>query len=100
MFAILDSLQNIVYAMNIVAKFSMNLKRIHYTIMKCTFKHLKGIAKHSFCYTYGIDNNNLVAYADADFVGDLNDYRSRNGNVLSMNQGAILWINKKQVLIT
>jgi len=79
MFAILGSQQNIVYAMNIVEKFSMNLKRIHYTIMKCTFKHLKGIAKYSFCYTYGIDNNNLVAYAYANFVGDLDDYRSRNG---------------------
>jgi hypothetical protein len=61
-------------------------------------KYFKGIAYYSlflwsFCHQY------LMAYADADHAGDLDDHKSRSGCVVFLNGGPITWVSCKQQCI-
>ena len=41
----------------------------------------------------------LTGYSDADWAGDLDDRHSTSGNVFSLSNGVVSWLNKKQATV-
>ena len=45
-------------------------------------------------------NEELIAYTDNDYAGDLDDRKSTSGYVFLMSSGAVSWSSKKQPVVT
>ena len=45
-------------------------------------------------------NEELVAYTDNDYAGDLDDRKSTSGYVFLLSSGAISWLSKKQPIVS
>lgn len=68
-------------------------------LLSTFFKYIYGTTISSLNYSGEQNSNLLVAYSDANFVGDLNDCKSESGCIVFLKQGTICWINKKQSYI-
>ena len=45
-------------------------------------------------------NGSLIAFADSDYAGDVDDRRSTSGYVFMLGTGAVSWSSKKQPVVT
>jgi hypothetical protein len=49
--------------------------------------------------TYGLSDEGLVGYSDADYAGDLDTRRSTTGFVFTLFGGAVSWSSKRQATV-
>ena len=92
---------DIAHAVSVVAQYSTNFREIHCTAVKRILKYLRGTTDYALCYSSDHNApNSLVAYTDADYAGDLNDRKSRSGDILLLNNGPVLWLSRKQPCTT
>jgi hypothetical protein len=68
-------------------------------LLSTFFKYIYDTTISFLNYSGEQSSNLLVAYFDANFVGDLDDCKSGSGCIVFLNQGPICWINKKQSYI-
>ena len=88
---------DITHAVNKVSQFSTNYCQIHCTAVSCIAKYLQGTSDFSLCYDGNEGSNVLQTYTDANYVGDLDDRKSRSGCVILLNKAPILWLSRKQL---
>lgn len=89
---------DIAHATQAVAKYMKDPGVSHMKAVKRIFRYLAGTKTMGLHYKKGGDNV-LVAYADADFAGDMPSRKSTSGIVLMMNGGAILSKSKLQDIV-
>lgn len=87
---------DIAYAVSKLAKFSSDPTISHWQCVKHLLRYLQGTKKLGLLYKNGM--NNIIAYADADFGGDLDDRKSTSGYVIMRNGGPLSWKSKKQTI--
>jgi len=46
------------------------------------------------------EDEELIAYTNNDYVGDLEDRKSTSGYVFKMGSGAVSWFSRKQPVVT
>ena len=85
MFAQTLSRVDIACAVNILAQFGSSPQQSHYQGVIRIFRYLAGTLDLVLCYDGNIDSVELVAYADADYAGDILDRKSRTGSLLQLN---------------
>ena len=68
---------------------------------KILIRYLKGAINQGIVFRVPLDSKSIVveckAYSDADWAGDISDYKSRNGFVFLVNGGAVLYMTRKQL---
>ena len=60
---------------------------------------MKGTTDFGIFYKKGRDEE-LVAYTDSDYAGDLEDRKSTSGYVFLLSSGAVSWTSKKQPMVS
>lgn len=101
MFAMLGSCLDITYVVYMYncQVFICPHEQIHCIIVKHIFKYVYGTTISSLNYSGEQSPNMLVVYSYVNFVGDIDDCKSKSGCIVFLNQGPICWINKKQSYI-
>ena len=58
--------------------------------VKRILRYLKGTSDYMLCYQ-GKKDLRLIGYSDADWGGDVDQYKSTSGYAFLLNDSAILW---------
>lgn len=97
MYAALGTQPDIVFATSTMVQFLDNPAWIHWKAIKQIFCYLKGT--RNFALVYGSKVKDLVGFVDAD--GASQEHRHAiTGYVFMVDGGAVLWVSKKQELVT
>ena len=86
---------DITFAVSNVAKFCAKPSKQHWTAVKRIFRYLKGTQHYGLLYKKG-NSDNCLGFSDADWGGDLDDWKSTSGYVFQIGETAISWRSKKQ----
>ena len=76
-----------------------NPTEMHLQVAKRALRYLKGTTDFGIFYKKGGDEE-LVAYTDSDYAGDLEDRKSTSGYVFLLSSGAVSWTSKKQPVVS
>lgn len=80
-----------------VSLISLQLSIRFLTNVKFIVKYLYDTTYYILCYSNSNANNILTTYADADYCGDLDDYKSQSRVVILLNKAPILWLSHEQL---
>ena len=102
----------IMFVVYLLSKFMTNSKISHMAAAKRVLRYVKGTVNLGVFYKRGAENvgnlgvnyenssDNLEAYTDSDYAGDIEDIRSTYGYVFLLNGGAVAWRSRKQPVVT
>ena len=82
LYAAMATRPDISHAVGVVSKFNANPSEAHMTAVKRIMRYLKGTADLALIYQKSEEE--IVAYSDADWAGDIDDRHSTTGNVCMM----------------
>lgn len=94
MYAMVAIRPDIVFAVGKVAQFMAGHGQAHWTAVKNIFRYLKGTSVRGIVYKRDGYNDNLVAYTDSDWAGDL--VKRKSGYAFLLASGAVAWLSKLQ----
>ena len=86
---------DITYAVNCVARFCSKPTRQHWTAVKRIFRYLRGTISYGLLYKKA-SSKNLVGFSDADWGGDIEDFKSTSGYCFEIGGTIVSWRSKKQ----
>ena len=86
---------DIAYAVGNVARFCSKPTKDHWIAVKRIFRYLKGTTHLGLLYNKNNDES-LIGYSDADWGGDLDNYRSTTGYIFQIGGTAVSWKSRKQ----
>ncbi|XP_059073350.1 secreted RxLR effector protein 161-like [Cryptomeria japonica] len=102
-YAIVYTRLDIAQVVGVLSRFMANLGRLHWDAMKKAFICLRGTSQYALYYHGNLVGSlrtvNIQGYVDSDWVGDIDNNRSTNGYVFTLNGGAISWMGKRQVVV-
>ncbi|PNX85069.1 retrotransposon-related protein [Trifolium pratense] len=90
---------DLMFVVSLISRYMAQPTELHLQAAKRVLRYLKGTADFGIFYKKG-GSENLVAYADSDYAGDLEDRKSTSGYVFLMSSGAVSWSSKKQPIVT
>lgn len=85
---------DIMYAVNLLSRYSTCYTETHWRAVKRVFRYLAGTT--TLGIKYDASNLTLVAYADADYAGDVETRRSTTGYIFNLSGGPISWCSQRQ----
>ena len=88
---------NISFVVNLLARYSSSPTRRHWTGVKQIFRYLRGTMDMGLYYSLS-SKSGLVGYADAGFLSDPHNGRSKTGYVFLYGGTAISWRSTKQTI--
>jgi len=88
---------DIAFAVSMLSCFCANPGYEHWLIAKRVLRYLK--ATSYYAITYVKNNEKFKIYFDSDWAGNIDDRKSRSGNVLFFSDDPINWKSIKQTLI-
>jgi len=83
------------FVVSLVSWYMEQPTELHLQVVKRVLRYLKGTSDFGIFYKKG-GSDDLVAYADSDYAGDLEDRKSTPGYVFLISSGAVSWSSKKQ----
>ena len=75
-----------------------NPTEMHLQVAKRALRYLKGTTNFGIFYKKGGDEE-LVAYTDSDYAGDLEDRKITSGYVFLLSSRVVSWTSKKQPVV-
>lgn len=90
---------DIAYSVSLISCFMEELKESHYLVAKRILRYLQDTQNLGIFYKAG-GNEELIAYTDSDYAGDLDDRKSTSGYVFLLGGGVISWVSKKQPVVS
>ena len=87
------------FVVSLISRYMGQPTELHLQAAKRALRYLRGTTDFGIFYKKG-GSENLVAYADSDYAGDLEDRKSTSGYVFLMSSGAVSWSSKKQPIVT
>lgn len=88
---------DILFAVNLLARFKQRPRQIHWAAIKRVLKYLKGTPDHCLCYSAANPKIEPRAFSDADYANDEMDRRSISGIVIVIAGGPIIFASRKQI---
>ncbi|KAJ6855707.1 Integrase catalytic domain-containing protein [Populus alba x Populus x berolinensis] len=90
---------DMMFVVSLISRYMENPTELHLQVAKRVLRYLKGTLDFGIFYKKG-GNNDLVAYTDSDYAGDLGDRKSTSGYVFLLSSGTISWLSKKQPVVS
>ena len=81
---------DLMFVVSIISRYMENPTKLHLQAAKRVLRYLRGTIDFGIFYRKGGDDE-LVAYTDRDYAGDLEDRKSTSGYVFLLSSGAISW---------
>jgi hypothetical protein len=97
LYLMLGTRPDIAFAVTKMAQFAANPSEEHLTKALYICKYLAGMTDYSL--QYGLKQEGLYAYADADWASDLESQRSTMGYLVLLSGTAISWNSRAQKMI-
>ena len=94
MYAMVCIRPDIDHVVSTVSRFMSNPGRPHWEAVKWILRYLQGSTNLKLCF--GSSEPVLVAYTDADMVGDVDSRKSTLGYLITYAGGAVSWQSKLQ----
>jgi hypothetical protein len=90
---------DIMFIVSLISRYMSKPTELHLQAAKRTLRYLKGTVSYEILYKKG-EVEELLAFTDSDYVGDVEDRKITSGYVFLMNSGAVSWSSRKQPLVT
>lgn len=90
---------DIAHSVSLISRFMEHPKENHFLVAKRILRYLQGTQNLEIFYKAG-GNEELFAYTDSDYAGDLEDRKSTSGYAFLLGGGVISWISKKQPVVS
>jgi hypothetical protein len=90
---------NIIFAVNLLARYSVTPTMLHWNRVKDVLRYLQDTPDLSFFYPKNQDLS-LIVYADAGYLSDPHNDKSQTGFMFSHGGTTISWKPYKQALIS
>ena len=90
---------DMMFVVSLISRYMENPTEMHLQVAKRALRYLKGTNDFEIFYKKGGDEE-LVAYTDSDYAGDLEDRKSTSGYVFLLSSGAVSWTSKKQPVVS
>ncbi|XP_058784263.1 uncharacterized mitochondrial protein AtMg00810-like [Vicia villosa] len=90
---------NLSYVVGLFSRYMENPSVKHKLVAKRVLRYLKGTAHFGIRYKKG-KVNELIAYTDSNYAGDIDDRKSTSGYVFMFSSGAVSWSSKKQPVVS
>ncbi len=94
MYIMLQTCSDITFVISTVSQFAQNLNTLHYNAVKRIFKYLTDTMNLNV--TYGITDDSLIDYTDADWGGCHNIRKFTEAYLFLLYEGFISWCSKCQ----
>jgi len=85
---------DLVYSVSLISRYMARPTDLHLIL-----RYLKGTFDYGITYKKR-SSNDLIAYTDSDYAGDLNDRKSTSSYIFLLSSGAVSWLSKKQPIVT
>ncbi|XXG87673.1 hypothetical protein AAC387_Pa11g2303 [Persea americana] len=89
---------DIMFVVSLLSRYMDHPTELHFQAAKRVLRYLKRTCDLGILYRKGGDEE-LIAYTDSEYAGDLDDRRSTSGYVFMLNSGAVSWSSKKQPIV-
>ncbi|XP_031271967.1 uncharacterized protein LOC116130358 [Pistacia vera] len=90
---------NLAFTVNKLRQFLQNPSKAHWTACKRIMRYIKGTLSYRLMF-HKSSSFNLEAYADADWVSDVNDRQSTSGYAIFLGGNLIQWSSRKQKVVS
>lgn len=85
---------DIAFAASTLSRFCNDPGRTHWLLAKHVLRYLKGTKRYGINYIK--NSEDVTAYTNSDWAGDVDDRKSCTGNIIILANGPISWKSKKQ----
>ena len=85
---------NLVYNVSLISRYMAKPTKLHLQAAKRILRYLKGTFDYGIMYKK-VSSNDMVAYTDSDYAGDLDDRKSTSSYVFLLSSGVVSWLSKK-----
>jgi len=90
---------DLVYNVSLISRYMAKPTKLHLQAAKRILRYLKGTFDYGIMYKK-VSSNDMVAYTDSDYAGDLDDRKSTYSYVFLLSSGVVSWLSKKQPIVT
>ena len=90
---------DMMFVVSLISRYMENPTEMHLQVTKRALRYLKGTTDFGIFYKKEGDEE-LVAYTDSDYAGDLEDRKSTSGYVFLLSSGVVSWTSKKQPVVS
>ncbi|KAH7571430.1 hypothetical protein JRO89_XS04G0051400 [Xanthoceras sorbifolium] len=86
---------DLMFVVSLISRYMENPTELYLQVAKRVLRYLQGTTGFGIFYKKGGDDE-LVAYTDSDYAGDVENRKSTSGYGFLLSLGAISWSSKKQ----
>nr|KYP66580.1 Retrovirus-related Pol polyprotein from transposon TNT 1-94 [Cajanus cajan] len=90
---------DLMFVVSLISRYMSQPTEMHAKVAKRILRYLKGTENYGILYKRG-GIEELLAYTDSDYAGDLEDRKSTSGYVFIMSGGSVSWSSRKQPIVT
>nr|KYP57482.1 Retrovirus-related Pol polyprotein from transposon TNT 1-94 [Cajanus cajan] len=90
---------DLMFVVSLISRYMSQPTEMHAKVAKRILRYLKGTENYGILYKRG-GIEELQAYTDSDYAGDLEDRKSTSGYVFIMSGGSVAWSSRKQPIVT
>ncbi|KAL0352468.1 UNVERIFIED_CONTAM: Retrovirus-related Pol polyprotein from transposon TNT 1-94 [Sesamum calycinum] len=87
------------FAVSLASRYMENPIALHLQLVKRVLRYLKGTIAFGIFYKKGRIEE-LVAYTDSDYAGDVEDRKNTSSYVFLLSSGAVSWSSRKQPVVS
>lgn len=90
---------DLMFTVSLISRFIANPSEMHFQATKRALRYIRGTMDYGIMYKKK-GNEDLLAFTDSDYAGDIEDRKSTSGYVFVMSNGAVAWLSIKQPIVT
>ncbi|RVW99454.1 Retrovirus-related Pol polyprotein from transposon TNT 1-94 [Vitis vinifera] len=87
------------FVVSLISRYMENPSELHLQAAKRVLRYLKGTTEFGIFYKKGGDDE-LAAYTDSDYAGNLEDGKSTSSYVFLLSSGVVSWSSRKQPVVS
>ena len=91
---------DIMFSISLISRYLAKPTELHLQAAKKILRYLKGTTNYGILYKKRGEEEELLAFTDSDYAGDIDDRKGTSGYMFLLSSGAVSWLSKKQPIVT